>query len=1005
MRPVRLEFSAFGPYPNTVVIDFEQLKQHGLFLITGPTGAGKTTLFDAIVFALYGEASGNYRDVKQLRCDLALPNQETYVDLIFEFRSKKYHIRRNPQYVKPGRKTPISSQAILETDDEFTISGTKEVNKAISQLLGIDVLQFKQIAMIAQGEFTKLIYASSEEKEKIFRKLFNTFKYEKFENLLKDRYIHLKKQIESYDIQIDTLKKQLDMEFNVVLLKDVLEQIDFQLKRQKKELLNNENLIKQENQVLQNLKENFIAENQINEQIKQLQKIQSELKVHETKKSDYDCLQEKLNQLLKARDCEIIYQQLNQSNTQLNRLTSQFENLNKEMKLSEQRLKQISKQYCKVSLWQDDLQNYNNDLNTINGKIKEYDSFNSIQNQIQQFEKKINKVTYNCQKISNQIRDNLNQQEQIEITINNNQDISTSIVNQFEKLTELQKEENLLNQIKKQEEYSLSIQKELVIQHNKYEIIDQQYVSLAKEVLDIESKYFKEQAGVLASKLKDNEPCPVCGSMHHPLKANKTKLSISIDDLEIQRQKLTQLLKNREELYSIIQSNKILLENNNKEVEKLTQQRQFSENLEQIKINIIESKNELNKLEQLKNHINQLHQQLSQLKLNYTQQQTSLDLHQNDKLKLLSQIEHLKGQLININFTKNIDELYENKNFILNNIEELKNKIDQTTQNYQQEKSKYDRYSGMISNLKDEHEKVKRTCDELEGKLNQLVAERFESYGLYLVAQKEIVNINNYQKQLDSYYLTYEKLKHTYESIKNQLTRLELLDLSSLQQSIKQQQEYCDEIQKHYANLMMSYQKYIDIYKQLRKIHCDISNVEEEYRLYYDLYNATSGNNSLKLSFERYILAAYFEQILELSNIRFYEMSNHRYKLVRKKERGQRQSGLDLQVKDYESGTIRDIKTLSGGESFKAALSLALGLSDMIQSYAGGVELNTLFIDEGFGSLDSESLQFALQVLLQLQENQKMIGIISHVQELKEQIDAQIVIERNNKDSKIYLKY
>ena len=192
--------------------------------------------------------------------------------------------------------------------------------------------------------------------------------------------------------------------------------------------------------------------------------------------------------------------------------------------------------------------------------------------------------------------------------------------------------------------------------------------------------------------------------------------------------------------------------------------------------------------------------------------------------------------------------------------------------------------------------------------------------------------------------------------------------------------------------------------KKIEKSYQTIQNSEEDYYHYYDLYQTTTGNNSKKLSFERYILAVYFEQILQNANVRFKQMTDSRYEMMRKEEKSSRQSGLDIVVQDYESGTIRDIKTLSGGETFKAALSLALGLSDMIQSEQGGIELNTLFIDEGFGSLDSESLSQALNVLLQLQDHSKMIGIISHVQELQEQIDHQIIIKKDPVGSHIEIK-
>ncbi len=257
------------------------------------------------------------------------------------------------------------------------------------------------------------------------------------------------------------------------------------------------------------------------------------------------------------------------------------------------------------------------------------------------------------------------------------------------------------------------------------------------------------------------------------------------------------------------------------------------------------------------------------------------------------------------------------------------------------------------------------------------------------------------QTSLQNYQLELHQYTNEYEQLNKELSRFELMDLHSLQNDIEQLQTNYKCQDDKYQEKLSLWKNQKNIVQQMDQIHHSINDLSLLYEQIYDLYSVTSGNNELKLSFERYILAMYFEQIIELSNIRFYEMSNHRYKMLRKKERGQRQSGLDLEVQDFESGTIRDIKTLSGGEAFKAALCLALGLSDMIQNYVGGIELNILFIDEGFGSLDYQSLQSAMQVLLQLKESNKMIGIISHVQELKNQIDNQIVIIKQNVGSKV----
>ena len=1006
MRPIKLELSAFGPYANTITIDFEKLSEGGLFLITGPTGGGKTTIFDAIVFALYGEASGNHREAKQLRCDFAPVDSDTYVDLTFELKNEIYHIHRNPQYLKPGRKTPISSQASFTRPNQSTVSGTKEVNKAINELLGIDILQFKQIAMIAQGEFTKLIFASSEEKEKIFRKLFNTFKYEQFENRLKEEYIQLKKRMENYEIQIQTLKSQINLEDDDdLLLKDYMTKLNTQLSDEKEHLKTVKHEKDDNEQKLHLLKERFLLEQMTNTRINELRTLQVKLEKLKQQENDYTELSHHLNQLMKAKLCQDEQKKFIESQTQVEILKTQKDEVLVRFNECQTRFKKAKDDYQKLP----DLQNKVNELYLQIDKFTQYQEdylkYMDLKKEYENNLKISKQLTLKIKQQESIIENQLNEMEKIRIQRQNGLNLThqkeTLVVKKMQLSNDIQKFKKMMD-YERQLETMNSHQKNTIQQ---FEKLNELYLSQVQEVSTLEALYLKEQAGILAKNLKEGMPCPVCGSLHHLKLATLSNREVSEESLKIKKEQLLLAQEKKESQY-------LKLQNENIEIK-------------QIQTNIIELKKEIREdtsyLELLKQEqftdekLNQIEKDITlqqQLLIRYDALNQESLINQKQIYTLRQQLNELDGQISNLKGQMSlhpfqdmdIHKIKEQQNSTHTLINQTKMQIELITKDYNTLKSTIDQYNGQIISINQQLEKWQNTKQQNLNQWQKTVLEHFTSFNQYEEYTKEINKIDVYRQEIEKYRNDYNQTNNTYLQLSQNLERTDLLDLTSLNKEIETLTKSHQSLTNTYHEQLTDYKNRLEVFKQIKKIASSMSHIEEKYATYYDLYSVTSGNNAMKLSFERYILSMYFEQILELSNIRFYEMSNHRYKMLRKKERGNRQSGLDLQVQDFENGTIRDIKTLSGGESFKAALSLALGLSDMIQSYAGGIELNTLFIDEGFGSLDSESLQLALQVLLQLKENQKMIGIISHVQELKQQIDHQIVVEKEANLSVVKIK-
>ncbi len=1007
MKPVRLEISAFGPYASSVTIDFTLLYQDGLFLITGATGSGKTTIFDAITFALYGEASGSLREAKSLRCDFADYKQETYVDLTFQFKKQIYHIRRSPQYIKPGRKTPISAQAELTMPDGKIFSTTRDVNQAISTLLGVDVLQFKQIAMIAQGEFTRLIHASSDEKEKIFRKLFGTHHYDRFESLLKEKYNQYKQKIESTMIAIETLKKQIDEEATALTTAAFIETTKAKELEVKKQLAVQNDEWNQLLKTLEEKRQNYGWIEKNNTRLDQLEKAlveQSALLEQETKMIRD---QQELAEAKKANELMLIEKQLNEAQRQSQTLLNQETLLEQEIANLNKKAEQIDKAYQAVPQVQQQVQTLYVELKKYQDQIEKLKQLKYLQAKSLILEKEIAECQMLLKALEHKKEENAHDEQLLKAFIEASQNVELQYFTCQQDLKAIQTQLERHKHLEELEKKEAAVHQHYTLQASVYQKEADSYAYLNQQTLHYENRLMLEQAGILAQNLKENDPCPVCGSTHHPQLAQLSDQDLSSETLKKMKAELEMAQSHLQETYQLVLEKKQTFE----EI-----QRQIQFECEAMGISSEEKKAAkeklLDKMEDLKHQLEALGELKKEVKQKAAQRQQLLKETENIQQKYQKTSEQLQemhakaaaynGQIKGLDVEAEKEEIISEKIiYIQQSITSKTKEMETSTQSYNTLHTSLNTLLGQKAGYQNEKKKWERQCHYTQKTFDKQLHLLFKDLLHYQSAKRSPKEISQLEKNYQDYLLAKERNDTLVQSLKNELTSTQKIDLSSLSKEIEALYKQSIIMKDQYQQRLGLYQQNQRLLKQLEKDYHAIALIEPAYQNYYDLYSLTSGNNALKLSFERYILAAYFEQILALANIRFQEMTNQRYKMLRKEEKGSRQSGLDIVIQDYESGTVRDIKTLSGGETFKAALSLALGLSDMIQNFAGGIELDTLFIDEGFGSLDSDSLQQALHVLLHLRQSDKLIGIISHVQELKEQIDRQIVIKKENMDSYI----
>ena len=897
MKPINLTISAFGPYKNMVSIDFTKLGENGIFLITGDTGAGKTSIFDAISFAIFGEVSGSNRPIQSIRSDFADPDTETFVKLEFLHKNKTYKILRNPSYEKPKKKgegfTKKTADASLEFEDKV-VTGIKNVDTKIEEILGINAKQFKQIAMLAQGEFLKILFAESKDRTEIFRKIFDTNIYnliaKKLKENLKENEEKLKELKNSFTTNTANIlwsdENKADIsskDLNEVDIATVLEALKLEIKNNDAENTSlQEKILKKEQEI--NVNEGNI-------------KKQEELNI---KIDNY-------NELLKK---QIEYKQQEKEIEELKIKIAKNQKIKEVIKPKEEKVKNQEEQIQKL---EKDLENLNTKI--INGQKKEKEHNTKIEtvNKIGEIYKEYG----NCVEIKDELLEKANRLKNIE------------------KL-ELKKTEQV----------------------KEYTKIENEYKVMNADFLEKEDEFFKEQAGIIAEKLEENKPCPVCGSIEHPKIAQKSVSVLTKQELD----KLKEILEKKQK-------------------EKQLKQEECIKTNSQINTLVEEFKSDCNQefdLEQFKNSIRE--------KFNKNKEK----LETNEKI-LLEEYNNLtlKTLLIkDFDFEKFKDSVIESINLEKNEL--LKDKT------LQEEKSKQ---------LQEEKTKLKEYNEEYLKELLNLGFKTEEEYKNVLIADKEIENLKKFVEQFNTN-VTVNNTKIL--EIEKEVKDKPKLDLTEEKAKLIKEKNELEEERKVHIQVKGKLDNNTRIYNLLTENSKELKKKIKDFIIYDELSRTANGTlpGKKRIEFEQYVQATYFDMVILEANKRLAKMTENRYWLVRKEEpeKISDKVGLDLEVVDNYNGKKRDVKSLSGGEAFKAALSLALGLSDVIQSYSGGVVIDTLFIDEGFGSLDTESREQAINTLSLLIDNNKLIGIISHVTELKERIDKKIIVTKTNDGSKIEIE-
>lgn len=913
MRPLKLTISGFGPYAGKTVVDFAMLGEQGLYLVTGDTGSGKTTLFDAITYALFGEASGPTRDANMFRSKYAAPDTATYVEMEFLYQEKTYVVRRNPEYDRPkdrgeGWTRQKAEATLLYPDHRPPVTKTREVTQAIVQIIGLDREQFAQIAMIAQGDFLKLLLAKTEERSKIFREIFQTLPYMKVQDRLKEDSNALKRE---YDALVSSVRQYLQ---------DVLWVEEDTLALQRNKYLEGEGPVPVQDvlALIQAMTDRDAASlMDIEADLKKMEEVLSEKnrklgeaqKIEEVKKDLVQALDEEKNLIPHVQEKRVLWEQSKDKQPLRDQLLHEWKGAE--------------------------------------AKLKDYEKRQGLQDQVEKMRAslslKINKKNqwiFEIEKMKQAL-------EKSKVEWEGLSSVEADLHKVEQNLKDVQREEDELKQLAKVLEQHRSDEAKTQNVQKNFQKLQSQYQEINHTYQEKERLFFYHQAGILSQTLEHGKPCPVCGSLDHPRPALLTEEAPSREELDQLRDRLEGLSAQRNEasekaagaIAQLRGTERVWMEEGIKRF-----------GLDQWALIFTEVENRQN--------------QLKGVRGDNQKQYSALELKNQRKAQLKTEL-------------PKTEEALDKKKADLSLLEQ--------------------EIAGEQSKVQSGVQRLLEWSEELPF----ATLEEARQHAMALLRRKETLD-----QELEASNLSYQTVKERLNGIKatiltlqSQIQQAQNVDVEALTEELRILKEEQQDLTKKRDELRQREGNNKRVADNIRKQFDALNRLESRWNWMKALSDTANGTlrGKEKIMLETYVQRTYFDRIIARANTRFMTMTGGQFELIRKDQADNQrsQTGLELDVIDHYNGSMRSVKTLSGGESFKASLSLALGLADEIQANAGGIRLDTMFVDEGFGSLDQESLDQAIKALHQLSDGKRLVGIISHVTELKNRLDRQIVVKKN----------
>ena len=1004
MKPISLEMYGFMTYKNKTFIDFSKLYDSKIFIISGDTGSGKTSIFDAISFALFGEIQREGFIIDDLRSDfLNGDDQPTYVDFIFELEGKKYRVKRIPkQRAKKTRANVQVSHSVesykYEKDKEILISdGPQKTDKKIIDLIGLNFDQLNRVMILARGEFSKFLKSSSDDKASLLSKIFSSYIYKDIEEKLKEASKDSKKNLEFIANKLKTEVKKNDLldeniDDEIIELKDfskiekVIEDLSNDLEKEFDEKNKEKNSL---SKILDDKNSKLSFYEKENEQIRLLETLNLERQEILSNKDYYENLKNELDFSQKALLIKPYYENLSDNKKNYNDLEKKFNEEKDKFKIIEKNLKDLRGKLGNIEKIENIIDQKKENIVKNDQIMKKFNELLSIEKEL---EKNIKNIDLS-KKYKDQIEGLLEEKNQTSDNIRALSDKLLDITKDLEKINDQgHKIKDELRDYQSLYEKSLENDKKI----KDLEKLEKEFLKVEADFKNIGEKLKlaeESKKSILINEfrkdLEKNGICPICGSIYDKkveflevgdfdlekirqdfvdlktkikyLNEKKSDLKNSIDnkikDPKVYEESLNEYKKSYQDLRNLYKKNLGLSDEKNKNKKKLDQKSNL------IESEIKELKNKLDKLQNLDD--------ISDLQNKYKVKKEELDVF--DKNEIEKSLEK--------------DRLYVSKEekrikFLSEEIKDLENKRSSSSSlilNYE-------------SDLKISKEKILKESQIFDEKVNENFKNmdeflKYLNLSNDLISQKEKIDL--YFEKLNNISIRIEGLRE-YENIEYYQTDIIKEEIDNLKEKIEKTNDFL-------FSIRLKVEKLSESKKEINKIKISLDKSKNDDEILYKLAKVCDGSLSKvsgreKINFETFVLSYYFNKILTYANLRLKDMSDGQFKMLRKKETSDKRknNGLDIEILDYNTGKIRSEASLSGGETFIASLALALGLSDEISGENGGIKIDTLFIDEGFGSLSDDYLEKAIRTIEKLSYDNKFIGLISHVKELKNAIDAKM---------------
>lgn len=1020
MKPLRLVMQAFGPFPNRQVIDFTALGKHPLFLINGPTGAGKTTLLDAISYALFGKTTGDERQGDQMRCHHARPQTATEIDFTFAIGSQTYRIHRQPAQRRPklrgeGFTDDVANATLWQVNNDSGLSAAddesnmtllasrkiKDVTKRVEQIIGLQADQFRQVVVLPQGKFRELLTAEATQREEIFAQLFQTHRYLRIEEHLKDAARDVRQQMRQHEQNLTTIFAEAQVE-NEQQLAEQLEQLTSSV----------ESLATQRNELAATLQQHRSKQQQAQQLEQQFQQqAQHRQKQHQLDNQRADILakQTRLQQARNAQAVSAFVHKQQWLNDELQRVKTLLEQA---QQTHEQRLKdnaEAEHQYQQNEQLESKNAELQQRIEQLSRWLPKLDTLKQLKQQLDALARSLANQQRSQQHYRDE-RETLKQQlatqttqlQAIKSAIAKHSNIEVRRNQLAAERQRTQREQQLTDKANTQIAAINQLESELSQQQARTQTAEAQ----SKKV---EQQWYQQQALSLAGTLKNNHPCPVCGSREHPAPA-RADTHGSIDHQQLvqarenyqthvqHQQKIEQQLMQQRHAHDVI----------------VEQRRELGETIDLPSIEQQQAELEATDLQQ-RQHIAQ-QQTLEQSIAQYQQQ---FD-HIGERLNALAeqshqlQLEQATCQQKLTALEQDIPATYRSAETVAQSLQQLNDALEQNkavqrqiVERRQAAMQNLAAAEAKLTDLRQRHQDVARQLQEANQTLDeQLAAHQLPSIAQYKDALLPDDTYQAYEQQIRDFEQQVTWVKRALDELDDTLKDKTQPDLPNIQRELEHIEQSHEDAHARWLSARDQLLALETILGRVKNSKKQAQKLHKRYAVLGTLADVASGQNAQRLSLHRFVLSVLLDDVLSVASQRLEKMTHGRYQLLRESQVSDARSagGLTILVEDAYTGQQRSTKTLSGGEGFMAALALALGLSDVVQNYAGGIRLDTLFVDEGFGSLDDEALDMAIDTLAELRASGRTIGIISHVRELQDRLTDRIDVIRERNGSRIEMR-